>query len=91
MRPDRTFFLKPMILSSSDAALARYRPKASCLSYAPAMSFGVRVRLLFFGEPDTVYIVKILTGVKDQTGNSLDQDPTMVDNQPMKWSFKTRS
>ena len=42
-------------------------------------------------KPDTVYIVKVLTGVKDQTGNSLDQDPTMVDNQPMKWSFKTRS
>jgi Tol biopolymer transport system component len=40
----------------------------------------------------TTYIAKVLTGVKDEAGNNLDQkNRTMAGDQPMQWSFKTRS
>ena len=40
----------------------------------------------------TTYVAKVLTGVKDEAGNNLDQkNRTMASDQPMQWSFKTRS
>jgi Tol biopolymer transport system component len=39
----------------------------------------------------TTYIAKVLTGVKDKAGNYLDQNRTMAGDQPMQWSFETRS
>jgi dipeptidyl aminopeptidase/acylaminoacyl peptidase len=39
----------------------------------------------------TTYTAKILTDVKDKAGNNLDQNRTMAGDQPMGWSFKTRS
>jgi hypothetical protein len=41
-------------------------------------------------KPYTRYVANVLTGVEDTAGNSLDQDPTMAGDQPMKWSLKTR-
>jgi hypothetical protein len=39
----------------------------------------------------TTYIAKILTGVEDGASNPLDQNPSKAGDQPMRWSFKTRS
>ncbi len=39
----------------------------------------------------TTYIAKVLTGVEDGAGNSLDQNQSKTGDQLMRWSFKTRS
>ena len=39
----------------------------------------------------TTYIAKILTGVEDGAGNTLDQNHSKTGDQLMRWSFKTRS
>jgi hypothetical protein len=36
------------------------------------------------------YKAVVSTGVQDEAGNSLDQDPTLPDNQPKEWFFKVR-
>jgi hypothetical protein len=39
----------------------------------------------------TIYIAKVLTSIQDKVGHNLDQNSTTAGDQPLEWSFKTRS